>query len=659
MSDGIGLWDRLSETFDLLASRSSRVRAKHAFADVVLGTLCCYVALLLRVPLQDYLSALPLLTLCIPFVILVQVITFSLTGVYDVIWRYISIAEIVKISKASFLAAFISFGIGLFPVANQLPHSTFLISGLLFSVLAISARVFRRYLHEYPASVKVRTTGNPTVIYGAGTNGMLLASRLQNDPHLGYQPIAFLDDDPLKAGRVVLGLPVMGGREELPSLLEKSMVKEVIVAVGHPSGTLLQSIVQNCLNVGIRPRLIKVRDNRISPGSSLDLLKDVELEDLLSRPKREVDLRSFQDFVFDKCVLVTGAGGSIGSELARQIYANGARRLILLDHSEFNLYEIDKELRLNASDKRVVPALVDIKNRKSLEGIFDEHKPDIVFHAAAYKHVHLVEGNPFSAILNNVLGTKNLIDLAEERDVKSFILISSDKAVNPAGVMGATKRVCELLVTAAGLKTGRQFASVRFGNVLGSSGSLVPLLREQVRQGKPITVTHPEMKRFFMLIPEAVSLVLRSSMLASPGDIMVLKMGTSVRIVDIAKSVILLSGKTEADIPIIFTGVRPGEKLEEELYLTGGEDSTSDPDILVVRRGDMMCTDELLSRLETYVANMLWEAHHSRVSALDRLKLLSQKHLPIPNEREFDSVPIESFLGMRRGNSGDFAKAFV
>jgi FlaA1/EpsC-like NDP-sugar epimerase len=318
---------------------------------------------------------------------------------------------------------------------------------------------------------------------------------------------------------------------------------------------------------------------------SISLYREIELKDLLSRPSTSIDVALVRQMIEGKTVLITGAGGSIGAELSRQVERFNPACLLLLDHSEFNLYEIDKELRPSSDTDRVKPLLLDIKDRGLLRKTFEKYKPQVVFHAAAYKHVHLVEANPAPAILNNILGTRNLIELSMEFNVERFLLVSTDKAVNPVGVMGATKRVCELITSEAGHRTRKPYSSVRFGNVLGSSGSLIPLLKSQIEEGGPVTLTHPDMARYFMLIPEAVSLVLMSSILSQPGDINVLRMGEPLKIVDLAKSLMALMGRTENEIPIVFTGVRPGEKMFEELYLTGDEIETRHADILTVQHG--------------------------------------------------------------------------
>ena len=295
-----------------------------------------------------------------------------------------------------------------------------------------------------------------------------------------------------------------------------------------------------------------------------------------------MDLNPVADQLRNMAIMVTGAGGSIGSELCRQILQMRPLKLIILDHSELNLYNIDSELREMGSTVEIVSILADIKELQSLTKIFKKYSPDYVYHAAAYKHVHLVESNPYSSIINNVVGTKNLIDCALSSEVKTFVMVSTDKAVNPLSVMGATKRVCEMLITEAAEKSGRRYCSVRFGNVLGSSGSLIPLLEKQVLSGTPVTITHPEMMRYFMLISEAVKLVLKAGQLSNPGDVYILKMGPPVKVIEMARKVIHLLGKTEKEIPIVFTEIRPGEKLFEELYLVGNETPTEHQDILVL-----------------------------------------------------------------------------
>ena len=460
------------------------------------------------------------------------------------------------------------------------------------------------------------------MIYGAGRNGRTLAQRFSTDNEMGFIVAGFVDDDPQKVGRYIGGIKVLGRRTALRNIILELGIKELIIST-KLSGDSMREVLQVARSSGIRPRVLTEIS---SEKSNFDLFRNVELGDLLNRPPAQVDFASLSALIRDKVVLLTGAGGSIGSELARQILKFKPKRLLLLDHSEFNLYEIDKELNLSLGNQGVcVPLLIDLKDVNSLRGVTRKYVPDIVFHAAAYKHVHLVESNPIPAILNNILGTKNLLDLCREIDVETFVLISTDKAVNPVGIMGATKRACELMIAQAGLETGERYCAVRFGNVLGSSGSLIPLLQKQIENGEPVTITHPDMTRYFMLIPEAVSLVLKAATIAKPGDITILDMGKPIKIVDIAKSLIALANRErQQEIPFVFTGVRPGEKMFEELYLCGNELNTEHPSIFVLPKGDTPIvaqggeTESTMQRL----VRIIRMAQDGNLEAIDELRQL-------------------------------------
>lgn len=561
---------------------SLRFSPVHVGVDAVLLTVSLYASLYLRLGrlhLGDHVETLNALA---AWLILVRLSINLCFGVYTCLWRYVSTGDAIRLAGATIVSIPCLISVTyLAPAIGYLPRSFFIIDALVAGVLLMSVRLLRRHLFELTMRPqRGATTLGKLLIYGAGQNGRLLAQRLLNDPARDRDLLGFIDDDPAKRGKIINRLPVLGNHAELETLLVSSGCTELVVAVTSPPADLMRELV-------VLGRKLSIRVQRIAHVQSTDqgeaLYRQVELKDLLNRPSSDIDVPSVQKLLAGQTVLVTGAGGSIGSELARQIARFGPRKLLLLDHSEFNLYEIDRELRPVAQAfERVVPLMIDIKDRASLAAVFATHRPTVVFHAAAYKHVHLVQANVAPAVLNNVEGTKNLLELCEAHDVERFVMISTDKAVNPVGAMGATKRVCELLTSAQGRRLNKPYSSVRFGNVLGSSGSLIPLLRTQIEAGGPVTLTHPDMTRYFMLIPEAVALVLMSATLSEPGDINVLKMGDPIRILDLAQSLIALMGRTSEEISIAFTGVRPGEKMFEELYLTGAELTTRHPDILTV-----------------------------------------------------------------------------
>lgn len=585
----------------------TRFSFKHVGADAVLLVCSLYFSLWMRLgeaKLDQHLTSLNRLLLIF---VLVRVVTFLAFGVYQSLWRYISTDDAARLAAAIVVSVPLLVSVNyVLPDLGYLPRSLFFIDAFVATALLMSLRLARRRLFEWDMRPqKSRVTLGRLVIYGAGQNGRLLAQRLLNDPARDRELLGFIDDDPQKVNKRIHGLPVLGQHAELENILARSGCTELVVAISQPPADLMRELVVLGRKLGVRVQRIahfNAGDAVISLNRNEALFRQVELKDLLNRPSASVDLASLKALLGGKTVLVTGAGGSIGSELARQIARFSPGQLLLLDHSEFALYEIDRELRPSSQDlSNTYPLLVDIKDAASLRRVFAQHRPDVVFHAAAYKHVHLVEANVFPAILNNICGTANLLKLCEEFNVERFVMISTDKAVNPGGAMGATKRVCERLTAAQSLRTGRHYTSVRFGNVLGSSGSLIPLLTKQIEDGGPVTLTHPDMTRYFMLIPEAVALVLMSATLAEPGDINVLKMGEPIRILELTRSLMAMLGKSEEEIGIAFTGVRPGEKMFEELYLTGDELTTRHPDILTVP----LTETASLSDLEAHLASLL------------------------------------------------------
>jgi len=561
---------------------------KHVLTDAVLLTIALYASLWLRTGDDKLYQHIDVLNKLAAVFVFIRIVCFLGFGVYRSMWRYISANDAARLAMAVLFSVPILISVT-FLQSDVLPRSLFIIDAFIATALLMGMRLARRSLFERQMQPKKgHVTLGRLIIYGAGQNGRLLAQRLMSDPRRDRDLLGFIDDDKNKRDKFIQGLPVLGRHDELEDIIVRSGCTELVVAITNPPADLMREIV-------VTGRKTKIRVQRIAHFDATNiarseaLYKPVELKDLLNRPSAEVDLPSLKGLIEKRVVLVTGAGGSIGAEISRQLARLNPAKLLLLDHSELNLFEIDSELRPRTEDfSTVAPILCDIKDRKGLEQVFRTHKPQVVFHAAAYKHVHLVEANVHSAVQNNIAGTKHLLDLCEDFGIERFVMISSDKAVNPVGAMGATKRVCELLTTITGLRAKKPYSSVRFGNVLGSSGSLIPTLEKQIRDGGPVTLTHPDMTRYFMLIPEAVSLVLMSATLSQPGDVSVLKMGDPIRIQDLAKNLIALMGRSEEEIPIAFTGVRPGEKMYEELYLTGNELTTRHPDILTMPRGDSL-----------------------------------------------------------------------
>lgn len=619
-----------------------RVSFNHFVPDVILIFTSLYASLYIRLGWEEMWNFTSILNKYILLFFLVRIASFVTFGVYNIIWRYISLSDVLKLLRAIGVSSILLVSVTYLLDLGRLPRTVFLIDTGILTLGMVGIRILRRLTHERTPLSENEKEGKRTLIFGAGSNGRALASQIKSNRSLGFHIVGFIDDDLRKSGRQVSGITVLGGLKDLAEIMSAYRVTELFFAISRPSGEMLKQVIEICNSFRVKPRLIRnvIQDNQSGE------LRDIELSDLLNRPQRQLDPLPVRAMIEGKKVLITGAGGSIGSELAHQINALHPSQLLLLDHSELNLYQIDTELRsASLRSNLVVPLLVDIKEKAVLKRIFKDYTPDLVFHAAAYKHVHLVEANPFSSITNNIEGTRNLLELSQEFDIETFVMISTDKAVNPAGVMGATKRVCEMMVATTGRQTQKRYCAVRFGNVLGSSGSLIPLLKQQILNQKPITITHPEITRYFMLIPEAVALVLRAATVATPGDITLLKMGEPLRILDIAKSLIALMGRKEEEVPIVFTGLRPGEKLYEELYISGNEMNTEDPDILIVPHGDKAEPDlDLFNQVKRIVD---LARNHDR-DALYELSLLVKSKYSPPNIEGSDPHSNLLYLGAQK-----------
>jgi FlaA1/EpsC-like NDP-sugar epimerase len=456
------------------------------------------------------------------------------------------------------------------------------IDWLLTLACTVGLRLSVRVVAESRRPGRPRGTARRVLVAGAGDAGMLVARELMRNPALGMVAVGFLDDDPAKRGKQVLGLRVLGPLESLTEQAARLDVSDVIIAMPRAGGKVLRRVLDQCRDAGLPALAVPGVYELLGGSVSVNRLRTVEIGDLLRREQVNVQQRA-RDYLAGRVVLVTGGGCSIGFELCRQAAEAGAREVVMLGHGENSLHDALIRLRDLGFGDRLKPVVADMRRLARLEQVFTEYRPQVVLHAAAHKHVPLMEVFPGEAVSNNVGGTQNLVAVALAHEVERFVLISTDKAVAPSSVMGATKRLAEAMVRDAARRSGRPFLAVRFGNVLGSRGSVVPVFQRQIQRGGPVTITHPDMRRFFMTIPEAVHLVLEAGALGRGGELFILNMGEQVRIVDLARDLIRLSGLGPDEIEIRFSGLRPGEKLEEQLYEDGARlVATTNPDVLEV-----------------------------------------------------------------------------
>jgi FlaA1/EpsC-like NDP-sugar epimerase len=531
---------------------------------------------------------------------------FIVFGLYTRLWTQAGFRDLERVAVAALVSAVAcsTFSI-LLPDLNiapiRVPLLVLALDAVATLVLITATRMAARFLNR-PRPLPAPAEGErATIIAGAGKAGRAVAEELQAHPEWGLKLVGFVDDDPTKQRRLLVGHRVLGSLRDLPALLAKYRVGELIIAMPGARGTVIRRLVTAANAAGTHTRTVPSLYELISERVNVTALRQVEIRDLLRRDPVETDLAVVRATVADRTVLVTGAGGSIGSELCRQIAPLGPRRLLLLGHGENSIFDIQNTLRESHPGLELVPIIADVRDRQHVLQVFAQHLPEVVYHAAAHKHVPLMEANIAEAVLNNVAGTDNLVEGAVTFGVDHFVLISTDKAVRPCSVMGATKRIAEMLVQHAGSTLGRNFVVVRLGNVLASRGSVVPLFLRQIQAGGPVMVTHPEMQRYFMTIPEAVQLVLQAGAQGSNGNVFVLDMGKPVRIVDLASDLIRLSGlEPHVDIEIRYSGTRPGERLFEEI-LFSGESVTPTAHPKVLRATDVHLTERLRSRVSRLV----------------------------------------------------------
>lgn len=568
------------------------------FTDILIINFSLYLALIFRfdsnIPTQNiniYIHSFITLTF-------IKIGIFIVFGLYKSLWRYASIDELVQIFYAVTLSSIAEYSFGMFLSMKQ-PNSVYAINYMLtlsfIGFSRLSYRLIRRAKKSYfPANSEQKKV----LIIGAGQAGSIVIKEMKMNPDLNYLPVAIVDDDKVKSHSSIHGVPVVGGRDKIIKTVNKHDIDEIIIAMPSAAKSEISEILSVCKKTKCKlktlPGVYEIIDNRVS----IKQIRDVDIEDLLGRDELKLDCDSISKYLQNETILVTGGGGSIGSELCRQIAKFKPKKLVIFDIYENNVYELENELKFTYKDKLNTDIIIgSVRDRNRLNEVFAKYKPGVVFHAAAHKHVPLMESNPKEAIKNNVIGTLNTAQCANEFGVKKFVLVSTDKAVNPTNVMGATKRMGEMIVQSIDKISKTEFVAVRFGNVLGSNGSVIPLFKKQIANGGPVTVTHPEVTRYFMTIPEASQLVIQAGAIAKGGEIFILDMGESIKIDDLARDLIRLSGfEPDKDIKIIYTGLRPGEKLYEELLLAEeGINTTTHEHIFVGQPLDLSYNEVLMN----------------------------------------------------------------
>jgi len=533
--------------------------------DLAMAALAWWVAKLLRYAVRPE-DVVHFRWFEFPVVLLAQGLIFRWTGLYKGVWRFASLPDLWNILRAAVLgSAVVWLPLSMFNRLEGVPRSMLLLYPVVLAVMLGVPRLAYRYWKDSRSGLAGASSVRRVLIIGADRAGEVLSRDLQRDG--GYMVVGFLDDRPALRGASINGHPVLGQFDQLPEIAREAAVEMLLIALPAASVSEMRRVVALCDASGLPYRTIPRLEDVVAGRAQFNEIKEVAIEDLLGRDTVELDWTAIRETISGRRVLVTGGGGSIGSELCRQVARLGAQSLIVVDHSEYNLYRITRELRANCPELLLDGVLASCGDSVLMRKVLAESRPQVVFHAAAYKHVPMLQGQLRAAFLNNVLGTRIMADLACDAGVECFVLISTDKAVNPTSVMGACKRIAEIWCQNRNAHAGTRYITVRFGNVLDSAGSVVPLFRQQIREGGPVTVTHPEISRYFMTIPEACQLILQAASLGKGGEIFALDMGEPMKIRDLAEQMIRLAGKKPgSEIPIVYTGLRAGEKLFEELF---------------------------------------------------------------------------------------------
>ena len=618
--------------------RLAHIRRPYRLLLVVVGHLALFVlsyvaSFVLRLDFNVGEIPADLLLKSLPILVLVRTGGMALFGLHKGLWRYVGVVDLLQIMKATTVTSLafsllmlVIFGFSGFPLSVIIMDwagNVFLLGGVRLSIRVIRERIVQ------PSSVRGRL--KRMLIVGAGDAGAALCRQAMNNPAFRFRPVAFVDDNPNKVGTSILTVPVVGTCDELPSVVKEYQIDAVVIAIPSATGAEMRRLVDTCHKAGISPQILPATPDILEGRVTISRIREVDPIDLLGRAPARLDRAVLGEFVRGKRIVITGGAGSVGSELVRQIAEFNPAFVVVIDRAENPLYFADAEFRATFPDLCIVSRVLDVTDGVEMKSVMTKYEPQVLFHAAAHKHVPLMEDSPREAIKNNVVGTYVLAKAAIDVGVENFTLVSTDKAVNPSSVMGAAKRVAELLIQELNALGPTRFVAVRFGNVLGSNASVVPIFKTQIARGGPVTVTHPEAKRFFMSLSEAAGLILEATAIGEGGEIFSLDMGDQIRIVTLAETLITLSGlQPYEDINIVFTGLRPGEKLSEELSLEGEDVQPTGYEKLMVLKGDYEA-NEITSKVEGLVESL---SNQESEQSLLWLQQLVPEYRPVTATRD-------------------------